>query len=238
LPFFIAKKSNREKLPAVLYLSPGGKEDILDSKEVLQLLQLGYAVISPDLPGTGELNDPDYVGVSIKGVLFNYMLGANFLGKSIAGYQAEALDLLWQHLQKRTDILTNQISAVVMNEMCSSFLHFSAFRNSFKQVVLIRPYSSYLDLATTRYYEPRIMLSAVPGALNYYDLPELEALLSPKTLTIINPVFADDKYLDKNNIEELYFKDRDISAKEKPGRFNVFHMDEKSVPGELSRLFK
>jgi cephalosporin-C deacetylase-like acetyl esterase len=238
LPFYLAKKSNKDKPAAVLYLSPGGKEDILNSEEVLQLLRLGYAVISPDLPGTGELNDPDYTGVSIKGVLFNYMLGANFLGKSIAGYQAEALDLMWQHLQKRNDILSNQISAVVMNEMCSPFLHFTAFRNFFKRVVLIRPYLSYLDIATTRYYEPRIMLSAVPGALNYYDLPELEALLSPKTLTIINPVFSDNKYLDKNNIEELYFKAKDVSAKEKQERFTVSFMDEKMVPAELSRLFK
>jgi len=238
IPFYLAKKSNKERLAAVLYLSPGGKEDILNSEEVLKLLRLGYAVISPDLPGTGELSDPDYIGVSIRGVLFNYMLGANFLGKSIAGYQAEALDLLWQHLQKRNDILSNQISAVVMNEMCSAFLHFSAFRNFFKQVVLIRPYLSYLNIASTRYYQPRIMLSAVPGALNYYDLPDLEDLLSPETLTIINPVYSDDKYLEKNNIEELYIKDNDISKKEKPGRFNVSLMDEKLVPGELSGLFK
>lgn len=238
LPFYIAKKSNKEKLAAVLYLSPGGKEDILNSEEVLQLLQLGYAVISPDLPGIGELSDPDYNGVSIKGVLFSYMLGANFIGKSIAGYQAEALDLLKQHLQKRNDILSDNISAVVKDEMCSSFLHFTAFRNFFKQIVLIRPYLSYLDIAITRYYQPRFMLSAVPGALNYYDLPELEALLSPKPLTIINPVYSDGKYLNNNNIEESYLRVKDVYTKEKPGKFNVSLIDDKMVPAELSGLFK
>lgn len=238
LPFYLAKKSNKEKLAAVLYLSQGGKEDILNSEEVLQLLQLGYAVISPDLPGIGELSDPDYKGVSIKGVLYNYMLCANFVGKSIAGYQAEALDLLRQHLQKRNDILSDNISAVVKDEMCSAFLHFTAFRNFFKRVVLIRPYLSYLDIATTRYYQPRIMLSAIPGVLNHYDLPELEALLFPKPLTIINPVYSDGKYLNNNNIEELYLKVKDVYKKENPGRFNVSLIDEKMMPAELFRLFQ
>ena len=238
LPFYLAKKSNKEKLAAILYLSPGGKKDILKSEEVLQLLQLGYAVISPDLPGTGELSDPDYDGVSINGVLFNYMLGANFVGKSIAGYQAEALDLLRQHLQKRNDILSENISAVVKDEMCSAFLHFTAFRNFFRQIVLIRPYLSYLDIATTRFYQPQIMISAVPGALNYYDLPELESLLSPKPLTIINPVNSDGKYLNNNNIGESYRKVKDVYTKDKPGKFNVSLIDEKMVPGELSGLFK
>jgi hypothetical protein len=237
LPFYLAKKSNKEKLAAVLYISPGGKEDILNSEEVLQLLQLGYAVISPDLPGIGELNDPDYDGVSINGVLFNYMLGANFVGKSIAGYQAEALDLLMQHLQKRNDILSDNISAVVKDEMCSAFLHFTAFRNCFKQVVLIRPYLSYLDIATTQYYQPRIMLSAVPGALNHYDLSDLEALLSPKSLTIINPVYSDGKYLNNNNIEELFLKVKNVYMKVIPGKFNVSLIDEKMMPAELIRLF-
>lgn len=238
LPFYIAKKSNKENLAAVLYLSPGGKEDILNSEEVLQLLQLGYAVISPDLPGTGELRDPDYNGVIINGILYNYMLGANFVGKSITGYQAEALDLLRQHLKKRNDILSDNISAVVKDEMCSAFLHFAVFRNFFKQVVLIRPYLSFLDIATTRYYEPRIMLSAVPGALNFYDLPELESLLSPEPLTIINPVYSNGKYLNNKDIEESYLKVKDVYTKEKPGKFNVSFIDEKMVLKELSRLFQ
>jgi hypothetical protein len=238
LPFYLAKKNNKEKLATILYLSPGGKEDILKSEDALRLMQLGYIVVSPDLPGIGELSDPDYKGVSIKGVLYNYILGANLVGKSIAGYQAEALDLLMQHLQKRNDIFSDNISAVVKDEMCSALLHFTASRNFFKQVVLIRPYFSYLDIATTRYYEPRIMLSAVPGALNYYDLPELEALLSPTPLTIINPVYSDGKYLNNNNIEKLYLKVREVYSKENPGRFNVSILDESMVPGELSRLFK
>jgi cephalosporin-C deacetylase-like acetyl esterase len=237
LPFYLAKKSSKEKLAAILYLSPGGKEDILNSEEVLKLLQLGYAVISPDLPGTGELNDPDYNGVSINGVLYNYMLGANFVGKSIAGYQAEALDLLMQHLQKRNDLLSDNISAVVRDEMCSAFLHLTAFKNLFKQVVLIRPYLSYLDIATTRYYQPRIMISTVPGALNYYDLPDLEALLFPKPLTIINPVYSDGKYVNNNNINELFLKVKNVYTKVNPGKFNVSLIDEKMMPAELVKLF-
>jgi hypothetical protein len=238
IPFYIAKKSDKEKLPAVLYLSPGGKEEILKSKEVTQLLELGYAVISPDLPGTGELYDSDYRGVVIRGVLYNYMLVANYIGKSIAGYQAEALELLGQHLQKRNDIYSENISALVKDEMCSAFLHYTAFRNIFKQVVLVGPYVSYLDLASTQFYLPRIMLSSVPGALYHYDLPDLEALISPKPLTIINPVYSDGKSINNEKIIELYSKVKDVYSKKGPGKFNVSLIDEKIVPAELSRLFQ
>ena len=238
LPFYIAKKSTREKLPAVLYLSPGGKEDILNSEEVLQMLNLGYAVISPDLPNTGELYDSDYRGVVLKGVLFNYFLGANYIGKSIAGYQAEALYLLGQHLQKRTDLIQNNISAIVKDEMCSAFLHFTAFGNFFKQIILIKPYLSYLDLAGTRFFNTRIMVSSVPEALYYYDLPDLESLLAPKPLTIINPVFADGKFLTRTEMDELYATVKAGYSKEGQGKFNLSVIDEKLLPAELSRLFK
>ena len=238
LPFYIAKKNTRDKQPAVLYLSPWGKEDILNSEEVLQLLNLGYAVISPDLPNTGELYDSDYRGVVLKGVLFNYFLGANYIGKSIAGYQAEALYLLAQHLQKRTDLDQDNISAIVKDEMCSPFLHFTAFGNIFKQVVLIKPYFSYLDLATTEFYQTRFMVSAVPEALYYYDLPDLECLLAPKSLTIINPVFSGGKPITTSEMDELYAKVKASYPKEGQGKFNISVIDEKLLPDELARLFK
>jgi len=81
-------------------------------------------------------------------------------------------------------------------------------------------------------------VSAVPDALNYYDLPELEALLSPIPLTIINPVFSDGKSLNKDNIDKLFAKVKDAYSKEAQGKFNVSLIDEKIVPGELARLFQ
>jgi hypothetical protein len=82
------------------------------------------------------------------------------------------------------------------------------------------------------------MLSTVPGALNYYDLPELESLLSPEPLTIINPVYSNGKYLNNKDIEESYLKVKEVYTKEKPGKFNVSFIDEKMVLRELSRLFQ
>jgi hypothetical protein len=58
-----------------------------------------------------------------------------------------------------------------------------------------------------------------------------------RTLVDINPVNSDGKYLNNNNIEELFLKVKDVYTKEKPSKFNLSLIEEKMVPDELSRLF-
>lgn len=237
LPFYILYKADAKKRPAVIYISTGGKEDVLNSPEVLNLLDLDYILVCPDLPGTGELSDPVYRGVTIKGVLYNYMFATNLTGKNIPGIQAEALEIIWRHLRERKDIDCDDISAVVKAEMCSGFLHFAVFRNHFRQIVLLNPYTSYHDLALTRYYDPHIMLASVPGALNCYDLPEMESLLAPTALIVINPVRADGTALQPGDTDQHYRKLKDVYSQKGPGklRFVVTGVDEQDK--ELIRLF-
>jgi hypothetical protein len=47
-----------------------------------------------------------------------------------------------------------------------------------------------LQLGLTKYYDPRYIWTAVPGAVQYYDLSYLESLLAPHELVIIDPVTA------------------------------------------------
>jgi hypothetical protein len=60
--------------------------------------------------------------VLYKNVPFNYTFGANLVGKSIAGIQAEAIDLLVQFIQK--DFPGNETDVVSEGIMSSSLLHF------------------------------------------------------------------------------------------------------------------
>jgi len=238
LPFYILNKGNTGKRPAVIYISPGGKEDVLDSAGILNLLDLGYTLICPDLPGTGELSDPVYRGVKIKGVLYNYMFAANLIGKSISSIQAEGIEMIWRHLQERDDIIKEDISAVIKAEMCSGFMHFAVFGNQFRQVVMLNPYTSYRDLVLTRYYDPRIMLTSVPGALRFYDLPDMESLLAPTTLTIINPVCADGNDLQEEHNDQYFGKLREAYSRQGPGKFNIIFVGKDRQDDSLIEMFR
>jgi hypothetical protein len=238
LPFYILHKTDMGKQPAVLYLSPEGKEDVLNSTGVLKLLDLGYTLVCPDLPGTGELSDPVYRGVTIKGVLYNYLFATNLIGKSIPGIQAEALELIWRHLQEREDLNADDISAVIKGGMCSAFLHFAVFSNHFRKVVLLNPYISYRDLVLTRYYDPKLMLSAIPGALRYYDLTDLESLLAPTRLSIINPLRADGSALQAGDIDQHFGELRKVYSGQDPGILNISIVEEAEKDDLLIKLFR
>jgi hypothetical protein len=136
LPVYVISKPNSKTTKNLVWLPEEGKEKILDSPLLAEFLNAGYTIISADLPGVGELNDPTFSGDGfVKNVPFNYTFGANLVGKSIAGIQAEAIDLLVQFIQKdfpgtETDVFSEGI-------MSSPLLHYSVLKNSFNKTVLL-----------------------------------------------------------------------------------------------------
>src|SRR5690554_682990 len=85
LPLYLIKKEGGNYGNLVLWLHSHGKEQLLGASLLKELTEAGYAVISADLPGTGELHDPEFSGDGeIEGITFNYMFGANLIGKSVA----------------------------------------------------------------------------------------------------------------------------------------------------------
>ena len=189
LPVHMISKSNSKTSKNMVWLPEEGKEKILDSPLLSEFLNAGYTIISADLPGVGELNDPTFKGDGfVQQVPFNYTFGANLVGKSIAGIQAEAIDLLVQFIQKdfpgtETDVFSEGI-------MSSSLLHFSALKNSFDKIVLGNPLESNRSLVETENYSPKLAFGVVPGSLPFYDCKDLVSLLPANSVKIINPVNA------------------------------------------------
>jgi cephalosporin-C deacetylase-like acetyl esterase len=188
LPVYVISKPNSKTTKNLVWLPEEGKVKILDSPLLSEFLNAGYTIISADLPGVGELNDPTFKGDGfVQKVPFNYTFGANLVGKSIAGIQAEAIDLLVQFIQKdfprtETDVFSEGI-------MSSPLLHYSALKNSFNKTVLINPLESNRSLVQTEYYSPKLAYSAVPGSLLFYDFPDMINLLpanSFKNITTLN----------------------------------------------------
>jgi hypothetical protein len=135
------------------------------------------------------LNDPSFSGDGfVQKVPFNYTFGAILVGKSIAGIQAETIDLLVQFIQK--DFPGTETDVFSEGNMSSPLLHYSVLKHSFNKTVLVNPLESNRSLIQTEYYSPKLAYGVVPGSLPFYDFEDLVSLLPANSVKIINPVNA------------------------------------------------
>jgi hypothetical protein len=174
LPVYILKKDNTGTKKLIVWFHPRGKQKILDEPLLPKILEAGYTVVSADLPGTGELHDPEFGGDAvIQQVPFNYTLGANLIGKSIPGIQAEAIDLLMQFVEQENRLKDSDKIALVEGLAASPFLHYAVSNNKFSKAAFLNFPEPFINLVETRYYNPADAFYAAPGSLPYYDLPDL-----------------------------------------------------------------
>jgi hypothetical protein len=150
---------------------------------------MGYIILAPDLPGIGELYDPGFRGDGfVNGIPFNYTFGANLIGKSIPGIQAEALGILLQFVEKDERFLDFKINALIEGAMNTTFLQYGLINNPFTKVVFFSPVESELIFIQEKYYDPSLAFYLVPGNLPAFDFSEMVSFLDPSLVKIVNPV--------------------------------------------------
>lgn len=96
------------------------------------------------------------------------------------------------------------MTAAAVGTLTSDLLHAAVIQNPFDKLVLVQPLVSYQSIAEERLYKPSFALSAVPGALAEYDLPELVETLSGKGILLINPVTAAGKEVNQQRADSIY----------------------------------
>jgi hypothetical protein len=172
----------------VIWLHPEGKETILKQNLLEELVNSGFAVISADLPGTGELHDPEFSGDGIiKGVPFNYTFGANLVGKSITGIKTEAFDLLIQFIKEDQRFSNPDLFALAQGTTVSEVIHYSILKDPFKKIIIVDSPATSEEIFNNKHYDPVQAFSKVPGSLLYYDLPDLISQIpSGRVKTCIN----------------------------------------------------
>ncbi len=179
LPVYVIKKEGYGGGNLVVWIHPEGKEKVLDDPHLSELVNLGHTVVSADLPGIGELHDPEFTGDGvIQGIPFNYTFGANLTGKSIPGIQAEAIDLLMQFIEKDNRFLRKEKYALIQGLAASAFLHFAVLKKSFEKAAFMEFPGSSLSLLNEEYYDPLEAFTVAPGSLLHYDLIDLVEYLS------------------------------------------------------------
>ena len=191
IPFLLMLANDGQKHRAILYFSPQGKNaEAAAGQELEWFVRKGYAVLAPDLVGTGELGPGDFTGDSYNCKLgkasYNVWFAQILLGRSIVGLQAGDFSRLVQYLKTRGDIDGDHIAAVAQAEMCPTLLHAAAFDTAISKIALIEPLISYRSVVMNRYYKPQLILTTVAHSLQSYDLPDLAASLAPRELLVVN----------------------------------------------------
>ena len=190
----------------VLLLDEQGKAQAAQKGKLAdRLASEGYEVVIPDLSGIGELgsgfiNGGDSV---IEGVPLNLWFFGMLTHKSLVAIRAEEIMVLAGFIRKSGTAGTVLTGAAV-GTLTSDLLHAAAIQNPFSKLVLIQPLVSYESIAGERLYKPGFALSAVPGALAEYDLPDLVEVLSAKSLLLINPVTAAGKEVSQQQADSIY----------------------------------
>ena len=171
----------------ILYLHPDGKAAAAaPGGEIEQLVRQGFAVLAPDLPGTGELRGGYQQGDSnIDGVSYNQWFASVLTDHSLVGWQASDIVKLVRYLLQQA-VPSSSVYAVAHSTLTPALLHASAFEPLISRVALIEPLVSYRALGEHKYYQPKWIPASVAGVLTAYDLPQLAATLAPRGLTLIN----------------------------------------------------
>ncbi len=180
---YLLFKPDTPRGKALIYLSPDGKiSGAKPGEEIESFVNKGYTVLSPDLPGTGELGHGDLHGDAyFSGASHNLWYASIIIGRSITGVRSGDIVRL-------ANIFTlmgfKDITGYAKSSLAPDLLHAAVLSDKFRSMILSSPYSSYNSIATHRFYNPFYILSCVPGALENYDLPDLEASFAPRKLII------------------------------------------------------
>ncbi len=200
LPGLVFVPDGDGPFPAVLYLNQLGKSaDAGPGMFIERLTKAGYLVFAPDLPGCGELSygfpgKTDQVKMDdsiIDGVSYNLFYGAQFIGRSITGIQADAVLRLRRHLSSRGDVRGSEITALSIGITGPALMHAAAMDDSLNAAAFIETPVSWESVIRHRFYDPAVGSTAVPAALIRYDLPDLLGLCAPRPILVIDPVDGD-----------------------------------------------
>ena len=186
----------------MIYLHPAGKSvEAAVGGEIERFINQGITVLAPDLPGTGELGPGSLKGDAyFGGASHNLWYASMLIGRSITGILAGDVVRLARILKGISP--EAEIIGFARKEMSPVLLHSAAFEPEIENVILFDPYSSYRSLVMERFYNPHFVLSAVPGALKEYDLPDLAGSLAPRKLFISGTTDGNGELKEMKRIEE------------------------------------
>jgi hypothetical protein len=240
LPVVLLLPAERTTNEIILILDSEGMEHAVNQDSLaFELLAEGYPVLLADLPGIGSMGPGYLKGDSyIDSTSYNQWFAAVLAGKSNVGLRAEDIVRI-VHFAKNGPHNYSGISALSIGPLGSEVLHAATFEKNINKICLIKPFLSYADIATTRFYEAEYIPFTVPGAIGEYDLPDLMAGLCPRRVLILEPLSGDGLVADEAKAKNsMRFPSMVYSEKGVPGNLNLIRsLDEQTVRKAILKIF-
>ncbi|MBV6641438.1 MAG: acetylxylan esterase [Cyclobacteriaceae bacterium] len=184
---FLLYRPEKATGKAIIYLDPQRKtSSVATGGELEKLVMQGNMVLVPDMIGYGEMG----LNNKLTNTLWYLTMS---VGESLTGTWTSDLTRLTLFLKEHEQI--TEITGIAHKELSPVLLHAAAYDSSISTVILSEPYISYRSIVASEYYNHDFYLSAVPGAIKHYDLPDLAASLAPRKLMIIGPTEGAGGYL-------------------------------------------
>lgn len=161
-------------------------------------LESGFSIVMPDLSGVGELGDGYQGGdARIQNVPLNIWYAGILTSKSIAAVHAEELVILRQFIESVEGDLEDLI--LLGRGSVGVELLQTAFMGGWQHpLVLIESLNNFESILNDREYDARFLMSAIPGGLSYFDLPDLIEGMGPDLVLEVDPVDGDNESMPKS----------------------------------------
>lgn len=170
--------------PKQSLVKPGGDLDYLaKSGHVVLLVQPRGAPETPPPPSRG-------LGPSMRDLFLGDYLEvfrAYVVGKTFVGMRTEDIFQAADYLASRPDVDVDRITGYAYGVSGVPLLHAAVIDSRLRRVVLEEGLVAY-RMGVERPIHINLFEVAIPGVLLKYDLPDLLLALSPREITIVNPV--------------------------------------------------
>jgi cephalosporin-C deacetylase-like acetyl esterase len=175
----------------VLYIGENGKAGLLSGREAMtELLNEGYSICAVDLRGTGE-TAPD-----LSGKFWDFLAGRPIFGQRVRDVLA-VTDWLKGPEVRATDI---KLWGSGMGALHGAFA--GALDEDISGFLLEEPLISFESMVRVKVpaYDNDILL---PGILQKFDMPQVYQCISPRPVTLLNPLSGDKSNAGKDEIDRL-----------------------------------
>jgi len=218
-----------DKKPAVVMVSGDGKKASAPQAE--QLVTSGMVVLSIDARGFGETQ----VNSEAASEEFNHYFGdfrdamtALLVGKTMVGMRALDITRAVDLLAARPDVDRNRIYAYGKKGGAVPALYAAVLDGRIRKAVLDGILSSYDSVVENKIHR-QVLEIVVPGALKFYDLPDLVATLAPRKVSIVSGTDPLGHELPADMVRKEYA--RAVAAYRQMGMERAIHIRDRS-PGE------
>jgi cephalosporin-C deacetylase-like acetyl esterase len=225
-----------DKKAAVVIVSGDGKK--ASAPEAERLVKSGMVVLSIDARGFGETQ----INTGVNSEEFDHYFGdfrdamtALLVGKTMVGMRALDITRAVDLLSARRDVDREKIYVYGKKGGAVPAMYAAVLDRRIRKVVLEDMLSSYESVVENKIHR-RVLESVVPGALKFYDLPDLAATLAPRKLSIVSGTDPLGHELPANTVRKEY--SRAVEAYRQMGMEQSIHIRDSSPTDSTNTIYR